>query len=208
MIAEMLYIWLASSNICEEKTGNVLASYRMNPWWAMEVTTYITRKKPTETLTMAKKGVISGLQGDESMTTQSREKAPRPSPLMPEPNCWASVEFGKIQLTQGKIDKVGKMQPGSQDCVPAEAAYKCNQENFPLWHTIVISLMKSPVRRSTMSYLLTRKWTRLGEGNSWREEPELDYKVTTCPPGQQRTSLILPPNHNPKSIPTHWLQDY
>lgn len=62
---------------------------------------------------MAKKGVMRGLPRNEAMTDQSRVKAPMPRPRIPDPICWAVIEFGNTQHTQLMVPKVGKRYPGT-----------------------------------------------------------------------------------------------
>lgn len=44
------------------------------------------KKYPKKTLTIAKKGEISGLNKKEAVVAQSSEKAPMPKPEKPDPN--------------------------------------------------------------------------------------------------------------------------
>lgn len=91
----MLYVAPRASNRCDEKMGNVLASYTFSPQYDIGITTYIISAYPTKTFTIAKKGVSRGLYKYEATVDQSNVKAPIPSPLMPDPICWAVTECGK-----------------------------------------------------------------------------------------------------------------
>jgi hypothetical protein len=49
--------------------------------------------------TMAKKGLMRGLNKKDATTAQSSVSAPTPSPCMPEPSCWAVTNLKNAQQT-------------------------------------------------------------------------------------------------------------
>lgn len=79
----------------DENKGKVLALYKFSPQYAVGITMYTMRTYPTETLTMAKKGHIRGLNKKEAIAVQSRVKAPIPRPFRPDPIWWAVTDLGK-----------------------------------------------------------------------------------------------------------------
>jgi hypothetical protein len=58
-------------------------------------------------LAVAKNGEISGLYRKADTAVQSRVKAPRPRPFMPEPSCCAVTDLEKIQQTHETEVSVG-----------------------------------------------------------------------------------------------------
>lgn len=59
------------------------------------------------TFTIAKKGVRRGLGKKEAIVDQSCSvRAPSPSPLIPDPSCWAVTDLGKAQHTQAMLCNV------------------------------------------------------------------------------------------------------
>ena len=67
-----------------------------------------------KTLTMAKKGLIRGLNKKDATTVQSTVMAPSPSPLMPEPICWAVTDLENTQQIHEMLESVGIKNPGTK----------------------------------------------------------------------------------------------
>ena len=65
-------------------------------------------------LTMEKKGHMRGLVKKDATTVQSSVRTPSPSPLMPDPICWAVTDLEKAQQTHEMLDSVVKRYPGTR----------------------------------------------------------------------------------------------
>lgn len=63
---------------------------------------------------MAKNGQMRGLNKKEATTDQSRVSAPNPSPLKPEPSCWAVIDLGKAQQTHEILCRDWKKKSGTE----------------------------------------------------------------------------------------------
>lgn len=107
-IALTLYAWPREVNKCDEKKGKFLALYKFNPQYDTGVIIKRIITYPTNTLTMAKNGVIRGLPRNEATTDQSSVKEANPSPFMPDPSCWAVTDLGRAQQSKEMLLNVEK----------------------------------------------------------------------------------------------------
>lgn len=71
-------------------------------------TIYINNTYPTNTLAIAKKGEMRGLNKKEATADQSSVKAPIPRPRKPDPICWAVTDLGYAQHIQEMLCSVRK----------------------------------------------------------------------------------------------------